>query len=601
VLCNARYRAMYPAIAERIVPGVRFEEILRANVASGSLPDAAADEEAWIAERLRQFRNPGRDREERAPGGAWYRYSERRTEDGGLVALRSDITRDRQREAALQESEARYRQLVEHSPDAVIVHADERIVYANPSAARMLGAEDAEALLGHSLLELVPEAQRDFVRGRIRKMLTEWRSLPTIEGHIRRLDGGMIDIEATPMPLLYGGKPSIQLIARDVTARKRTQEMLELTQLSMDRASEGMLWLDADGHVRNVNDSACRMLGYRRGELLALSVFELNPELTREAWEKAWLAIKADGSRSFEAQLRTKRSSPLACDIVMNHLRFGGRELQFALLRDASSRRATERKLRTAMERAEAASRAKSEFLANMSHELRTPLNAIIGFSEVMRGELFGAFGNSRYLEYAADIHDSGMHLLTMINDILDLSRAEAGELTLNDQEVDLRIAALAAARLVRDRAAAAALTVSVELEEDLPRLRADERMVKQMLINLLSNAVKFTPDAGRITVTARLEANGGLALMVRDTGVGMAPEDIPVALTPFRQIESLLTRKHGGTGLGLPLVKSLVELHGGKLGIESQPGTGTAVTLRFPPARVVPAAAPARRVASLA
>jgi len=205
-----------------------------------------------------------------------------------------------------------------------------------------------------------------------------------------------------------------------------------------------------------------------------------------------------------------------------------------------------------------------------------------------MCGELFGRVGNRRYVEYTNDILASAKHLLTVINEVLDFSRAEAGELKLNEGEVDLAAAINSARRMVQERAISAGLTLETVLPEELPGLRADEHMFKQMLINLLWNAVKFTPEGGRVCVRAERCANGALLVEVADTGVGMSPEEIPIALKPFRQLDSGLTRKHGGTGLGLPLVKSRIELHGGRLAIESTPGRGTTVSLIFPANRVI-------------
>jgi signal transduction histidine kinase len=243
---------------------------------------------------------------------------------------------------------------------------------------------------------------------------------------------------------------------------------------------------------------------------------------------------------------------------------------------------------RSAEQAAEAASGAKSEFLANMSHELRTPLNAIIGFSELMCSELFGPIANKRYVEYANDIRESAKHLLTVINEVLDFSRAEAGALTVNDSEVDPEQVIHSARRIIEERATSAGLTLETVIPENLPGLRVDEHMLKQMLLNLLWNAIKFTPEGGRISVMAERGADGALHIEVSDTGIGMSPEEIPIALKPFRQVDSSLTRKYGGTGLGLPLVKSRVELHGGSLGIASAPGAGTTVTLTFPSSRVI-------------
>jgi signal transduction histidine kinase len=233
------------------------------------------------------------------------------------------------------------------------------------------------------------------------------------------------------------------------------------------------------------------------------------------------------------------------------------------------------------------ASRAKTEFLANMSHELRTPLNAIIGFAEVMHMELLGPIGNQQYHGYVGDIHDSARHLLGLINDILDVAKIEAGRADLMETTVDLRAIFEAVARLIRERAVRAEVRLDVSLQPGLPPLTADERKMKQILINLLSNSVKFTPAGGIIRLIARLDEAGDLIIVVADTGIGIAAEDIEKVLEPFGQVDSSMSRKHRGTGLGLPLTRGLVEIHGGSFKLESTPGTGTTVTLRFPARRL--------------
>ncbi len=241
-----------------------------------------------------------------------------------------------------------------------------------------------------------------------------------------------------------------------------------------------------------------------------------------------------------------------------------------------------------AKEHAEKANHAKSEFLANMSHELRTPLNAVIGFSEMMKLEALGPVGSPTYLEYAKDIHESGVHLLRVINDMLDLSKIEAGRLELHPELFDVSTAIEHCVQLMRDRAAKANVSLSMEALRDLG-LVADERMIKQVLFNLISNAIKFTPAGGTIQLSAGVESTGELAISVADTGIGIAPADLPRVMEPFVQIDSALSRKHTGTGLGLPLAKSMVELHGGRFEMKSEVGIGTTVMLHFPANRCQP------------
>lgn len=248
---------------------------------------------------------------------------------------------------------------------------------------------------------------------------------------------------------------------------------------------------------------------------------------------------------------------------------------------------ATTADLMTALEAAAASSQAKSQFLATMSHELRTPLNAIIGFSEILATELFGPLGSARYREYAHDVKDSGAHLLSLINDILDFSKVDAGHLMLDDEDVNLRQVIEESIRMVQQQAAHQGVGLRHEIVADLPHLHADHRRIRQVLLNLLSNAAKFTPEGGKITVFATCEA-GAIKLQVVDTGIGIAPGDIPKALERFGQIESDLNRKYQGTGLGLPLSKRLIELHGGELSLQSELGAGTTVTIIFPAERAI-------------
>jgi len=255
---------------------------------------------------------------------------------------------------------------------------------------------------------------------------------------------------------------------------------------------------------------------------------------------------------------------------------------------DITDRERSEALLRTAKEEAERANRAKSEFLAHMSHELRTPLNSIIGFSDMMTEAIFGALNNLKYDEYAGDINMSARHLLAVINDILDISKVEAGEIELEENDIDVGEVIDVSLRLVRVRADVKGQTISLDVLADFPRLRADGRLLRQVLLNLLSNAVKFTPDDGDIKVSAALDDQGCVLLCVADTGIGIAPQDISRALEPFGQIRKSSEHAHDGTGLGLSLSNRLVELHGGRLLIDSEVGSGTTVTVCFPATRTI-------------
>ena len=279
---------------------------------------------------------------------------------------------------------------------------------------------------------------------------------------------------------------------------------------------------------------------------------------------------------------------------VIERTSAGGRTLQIrrrempdgavvSLYSDITERKAAEEKMEQARIQAELANRAKSDFLANMSHELRTPLNAIIGFSEVLATEVLGPVSQEKQLEYIRDIHSSGLHLLSIINDVLDMSKIEAGKLDLAFERVNVQQVIKETVRMVDDQVRGRKLDIETNVPDGEISVWGDERAIKQIMLNLLSNAVKFSHDGGRIDIRASLDATGGLVLIVADRGIGMAEAEIKRALQPFGQAKSATTKTHGGTGLGLPIAKGLVEAHGGKLLIESTAGRGTAVRIMLP------------------
>ncbi|MEN6541854.1 ATP-binding protein [Parvibaculum sp.] len=250
------------------------------------------------------------------------------------------------------------------------------------------------------------------------------------------------------------------------------------------------------------------------------------------------------------------------------------------------------RRERTRSERllsqSEAANRAKNDFLAIMSHELRTPLNAIIGFSEIIANQMFGPVGQPKYADYAGDIRSSGTHLLSIINDILDISKAEAGKLLLEEEPIDPVESLNRAMRMFRQRASELGVELSFRVRDDIPWIIADPRLFNQVAINLTSNALKFTPEGGHVWIEIGLDATRNLALTVRDTGIGVKKADIVRIFEPFVQVENAMSRTHQGTGLGLPLVRKIMSLHGGTVELESEPGQGTIVTATFPKSRFV-------------
>lgn len=274
------------------------------------------------------------------------------------------------------------------------------------------------------------------------------------------------------------------------------------------------------------------------------------------------------------------------------------RRIMKRLRRSLQQRRETERSLIEAKQQAELGDRAKSEFLANISHELRTPLNAIIGFSEVIEKESNGPIGNPTYREYAGYIGDSGKHLLSIINEILDLSKIESGQAELHEESIDTAEVIQSALRLVAMQSKAEGVYLKHEEAADIPGFLGDPRLVKQILINLISNAVKFSRADGKVIVRTEVGAAGGLEIQVKDTGLGMTTDEVAIALKPFRQIENAYSRSRPGTGLGLPLAVALTELHGGTLRVESEPGKGTTILLRFPASRSLWPAAPTFEVA---
>lgn len=380
-------------------------------------------------------------------------------------------------------------------------------------------------------------------------------------------------------------------ISEQVRARSEGRETAESFRLIADNIPGNFLHIDRDLRYRFVNKGVVELYGQPREYFVGKHMSEvLNPAAHAEIIPYLRQAL-AGAEVTFELERTSvdggRRDYQTTClpqfdesDQVVG---------VYVLSVDITEHKRAEAAANAAKDEAEIANRAKSEFLANMSHELRTPLNAINGFSEMIFAEALGPIGNVEYQKYASYIKEAGVHLLALINDLLDISKIEAGSIELTDDNIDVADLLRYCMAMIRERADAEDVRIFVDIDEELlPLLRADETRVRQIVLNLMSNAVKFTPAGGTVTVRAWYHIDRGFVLQVADTGIGIAPENIPKALARFEQVESTLDRTYEGTGLGLPLTKSLVEHHGGRMDLHSELGVGTVVTVSLPADRVL-------------
>ncbi len=382
----------------------------------------------------------------------------------------------------------------------------------------------------------------------------------------------------------------LRLLGQAILLRRTDALMRRVVENSYD----GLLVVDEIGKVRSANPAAERMLGQRAGEIVGQHFFDLIATTSHQPPIHS-LARMAYAERPSQVELTRPDGSTLIADVALTRIPDHPSAAFVALLHDVTEMKMREAELRAARDQAEAASNSKSQFLANMSHELRTPLNAVIGFSEIMKEELLGPIGTESYRGYSHSIHDSARHLLSIINDILDISSIESGSPRLCEDIHEPEQICQSVVALVTGRAETAQVKLAVSVDPATDLLFADGRMVKQMLINLLGNAIKFSSAGSGVelkVMPAGPELHSGVILAVVDRGIGIAKADIPRILKPFEQVETAFARNFDGVGLGLPLVNSMARLHGATLTIESELNRGTTASILFPAARTRPRSA---------
>ena len=538
----------------------------------------------------------------------------------------------------LSRREDRFRALVDNAFDGIVVtDAKQVITYASPSV-RAIGMKP-EQMIGRSALSFLPAKEIDSILNTLSENGGQTPQGKNVEFHTKGPDGKAHWFESSITDL--SNNPSIGgfvLNMRDITERKRSQ--MELVNQSrvlealatgapidfvMELVAQGAEQGNPESNVAiyltddKLNLTVCASPSFPKHFKQAISDFWDNnktkafgdvvtrdegllvmedlldftdqPDViefaktygVRALWMQRFKASDVDGgSGSIAVYLKEPRKpSKWEASYLQG-------TAQLASI--AVNRRRAEQNLREATHNAELANRAKTKFLANMSHELRTPLNAIIGFSDIMKSELFGALGSPRYTEYAKDINDSGAHLLNVIDDILDISKIEAGRYQLEESDMDLDECMRWSIEMVRPRTVEKSLTVTLDIAPDLPAINADRRAIRQIMLNLLSNASKFTPEFGTITLTAQVTRNGSLHVSVADTGIGIPADKLNAVLEPFGQVDDTNARQHGGTGLGLSITKALAELHDGKFWLESNFGHGTTAIMTLPPQRLIAA-----------
>lgn len=522
-----------------------------------------------------------------------------------VLAEKNDELNDQIREReklfqTLRKSERENYAIINAISDVIFeISPQGEILFLNEAWIKITGF-DLETSMGKNLFEMMypsdQEEQKHHVTLLARGQKKAYRSLTKL----RTIEGTYRSVEIVVSMLRQDESKNLRVVGSftDIEERQRAEHALSEAEKKYktiwENAAGGIYQLTPDGQILSANPALARIFGYDSPEHLMRSVRNAHAELFVEPMERIrHLEVASvqsgESSGALETQAIRKNGDKIWIHENFHAVLNNMDQLVYyeGSIEDITQRRESETQLREAKITSDVASRAKSEFLANISHELRTPLNSIIGFSEIIRNEVFGPIEPKSYTEYASNIYDSGKHLLGIINQILDISRIDAGERELNESLVDIKKISTICLGLSQSKFTQNSLTVIDNIPENLPKLVAEELAIKQMLLNLLSNAAKFTPHGGRVTLSAEVEASGRFRISVTDTGVGLSPDQIDKASMPFGLVDGRLDKGTGGAGLGLSLVHSLLRLHGGGLEILSQKGIGTTVSMIFPADRI--------------
>ncbi len=416
------------------------------------------------------------------------------------------------------------------------------------------------------------------------------QALPSFPGGIRVHAfwiNPLLDFEGNVVLLDIMGQPDM---ADQSSLQRERDDAISLLTSIFDVSEVGILVTDISQRIVRVNDSFVRTYGWGRDELIGEDFSKiLLPDEQKMIKQNHEYLIETGERSSGEFKIGRKDGTVAnvlftTATLELSH----NRRFQITTVMDITLRKQMEISLRDAKEQADAANRSKSSFLANMSHELRTPLNAIIGFSEIMMNETFGKIGHAKYKEYMGDVHMSACHLLEIINEVLDMSKIEAGRIELVEEEVSLNEVIKSVIRIVSSRTFSISIDIIFDEDPNFPHIYADPRLIRQVMLNLLSNAVKYSEPGGEITVKTK-KIRTGIEVSVADKGIGIPKEKIKEALEPFGQVHNhAMVHNNQGTGLGLPLAKAMAELHNGVLTLDSEVGKGTTVCVYLPESRII-------------